>query len=315
LSEEFSLSLVQLIFFSMSISKWIFFPLVLNILSSMDLDASKLEDLLPHSVLGWQPTEKERYYNPETLYDYIDGGAELYISYGFKEVISRIYSKPDQPDIIVEVFDMVEAKNAFGVFSHVREDIDYSYGQGSQVLEGAILFWKDQYYVSVISYDETESSGAAIHKLARDIDSLIIGEGQLPDILKLLPVNGLVEESILYFFHPAWLNSFYYISDENILNINEKTNCILAKYNAPENRNYLLIVEYPEKKDALITLENFCENYSEEIQTLHAVEIEEGNWTACDSINNIFIGVFNARSKNQALELINQVREKSKKNI
>jgi len=294
----------------MAIKKWIFVFFLLNIFSYMNLNASGLDKLLPDSIEGWKPSGKDRYYNPETLYNYINGGAELYISYGFKEVISRTYRNPGQPNLTVEIFDMVEAKNAFGVFSHVREDVDYSYGQGCQVYEDAIMFWKNQYFISVVSGDETESSMSVICKLAEDIDNLIKGEGQLPEILILLPVTGLVEESILYFFHPAWLNSFYYISDENILNINEKTHCILAKYGDPENRCYLLIIEYPTVADVRVAFKSFSENYSKEIQISPAVEIEDGSWMACKRMNKILVGVFNAGSKTQALELMNQVREK-----
>ncbi len=294
----------------MAIKKWIFVFFLLNIFSYMNLNASGLDKFLPDSIEGLKPSDKDRYYNPETLYNYINGGAELYISYGFREVISRTYSKSGQPNLTVEIFDMVEAKNAFGVFSHVREGIDYSYGQGCQVYEGVIMFWKNQYFISVVSDDETESYMSAIRKLAEDIDNLIKGEGQLPEILMLLPVKGLVEESILYFFHPAWLNSFYYISDENILNINEKTDGILAKYGDPENRCYLLIIEYPTVADVRVAFKSFSENYSKEIQTSSTVEIEDGSWIACKTMNKILVGVFNAGSKTQALELMNQVREK-----
>jgi len=294
----------------MAIKKWIFIFFLLNIFSYMNVNASGLDKLLPDSIEGWKPSDKDRYYNPETLYNYINGGAELYISYGFKEVLSRIYSKPGQPDIIVDIFDMIEANNAFGVFSHVREDIDYSYGQGCQVYEDAIMFWKNQYFVSVVSDDETESSKLAIRKLAEYINSEIKGEGKLPGIIKMAPLKGLVEESIIYFFHPAWLNSFYYISDENILNINEKTHCILAKYGDPENRYYLLIIEYPEVKDVWGAFESFSENYSKEIQISPVVEIEDGSWMACQTMHKILVAVFNAGSKTQALELMNQVREK-----
>ena len=293
----------------MAKKKWSFVFLLLNIFSYMNLNASGLDKLLPNSIEGWKPSGKDRYYNPETLYNYINGGAELYISYGFREVISRTYSKPGQLNLTVEIFDMVDAKNAFGVFCHVREDVDYSYGQGCQVYEDVIMFWKNQYFVSVVSDDETESSMSVIRKLAEDIDNLIKGEGQLPEILMLLPVKGLVEETILYFFHPAWLNSFYYISDENILNINEKTHCILAKYGDPENRYYLLIIEYPEVKDARGAFESFSENYSKEIQISPAVEIEDGSWMACQTMHKILVGVYNAGSESQALELVNQVRE------
>lgn len=94
------------------------------------------------------------------------------------------------------------------------------------------------------------------------------------------------------------------------MNINEKTDGILAKYGDPENRYYLLIIEYPEVKDARIAFESFSENYSKEIQISPAVEIEDGSWMACKTMNKILVGVFNAGSKTQALELMNQVREK-----
>jgi hypothetical protein len=38
----------------------------------------ELLNLLPDSIDDWK-LESDKYYNPETLYDYIDGGAELYI--------------------------------------------------------------------------------------------------------------------------------------------------------------------------------------------------------------------------------------------
>lgn len=58
----------------------------------------------------------DRFYKQETLYEYVDGGAELYISYGFREGLKRKYSKPDQPDILIEIFDMGSSINTHGIF-------------------------------------------------------------------------------------------------------------------------------------------------------------------------------------------------------
>jgi len=94
------------------------------------------------------------------------------------------------------------------------------------------------------------------------------------------------------------------------LNINEKTDCILAKYGDPEKRCYLLIIEYLTVAGARVAFKSFSENYSKEIQTSATVEIEDGRWMACKTMNKILVGVFTAGSKTQALELMNQVREK-----
>ncbi|MEA1896209.1 MAG: DUF6599 family protein [Bacteroidota bacterium] len=110
----------------------------------------------------------------------MNGGAELYISYGFKNVISRRYSKNDNSLIAVEIFDMVNSRNAYGVFTHVREEMDESYGQGSQLYDDAILFWKSRYYVSVVSLDVSEEAQLVIRKIAEYIDKAISETGELP---------------------------------------------------------------------------------------------------------------------------------------
>jgi hypothetical protein len=192
--------------------------------------ASSLALLLPDIIEGWNVVENDHTYNPETLYDYIDGGAELYLSYGFNEVLSRRYTKYEQPDIVVDIFDMGTSHNAYGTFSHSRETLDSTFGQGSEYAEGLLLFWKDRYFISILTFPETVESKKAIFQLARIIEKAIPNEGPLPQILDILPQKSLVPESIRYFHHYIWLNSYYYVADQNILHIDEKTDALLAKY-------------------------------------------------------------------------------------
>ena len=200
--------------------------------------------LLPEEVDGWKAPAHDGIYGRDNLYDYINGGAELYLSYGFKKVINRTYLRPEQPDIVVDLFDMGTSQNAYGVFSHSMETLDDSYGQGSQYSEGLLLFWKDRYYVSIMSYPETAESKKALLALGRKIETAIRGKGPLPDILTLLPQAFLIRESVRYFRHYAWLNSHYFIADSNILNINESTEAVLAKYRDGEKTFLLLLVNY-----------------------------------------------------------------------
>ncbi|MEE9464267.1 MAG: DUF6599 family protein, partial [Candidatus Neomarinimicrobiota bacterium] len=83
-----------------------------------------LAQLMPGTVEDWQTGRADKIYNRENLYEYINGGAELYLSYGFLQMISRTYTKSGKPDIVVDIFDMGSSRNAFGVFSHSREAIE-----------------------------------------------------------------------------------------------------------------------------------------------------------------------------------------------
>jgi hypothetical protein len=269
------------------------------------------ESALPVELLGWRSAPEDRaVYDRESLYDYIDGGAELYLSYGFRRGGHRTYvhGGPQRaPDIIVDVFDMGTSQNAFGAFSHSRESVEAELGQGSQYTEGLLLFWQGRYYVSILASPETESSKRAVLELARIIEAAIGAEGPLPDILQSLPRDGLVESSIRYFRHYIWLNSHYFVSDENILHINENTDAVLATYGHGGGRRILLVVRYPDGAAAREAYDEFAAHYLPELSQGAAVRIEDGTWTGCKLRGDTIAVVFNAATTGDAIQLIDAV--------
>jgi len=277
----------------------------------MEKPESDLSALLPPSAGDWKIAESDRSYDSENLYNYIDGGAELYISYSLEKVLSRVYSNPGQPDIIVDIFDMENSRNAFGVFSHSREIVDTTFGQGSQYIEGSLLFWKDRYFISILASPETKESKKAVFDLAGKIDVSISREGPLPEILHLLPRRSLVVESVRFFHHHIWLNSHYYVADQNILNIDEKTDAVLAKYGETAERHILLLVKYETEGDAKGAFDSFTASYLPELSENCAVQIEDGTWTGCLLSGNHVIVVFNALGEDQALNLMDAVLDRS----
>jgi hypothetical protein len=202
---------------------------------------------------------------------------------------------------------MASSEDAFGVFSHSRETIDSTFGQGSQYTKGLLLFWKDRFYVSILASPESEASKAATFELARRIDAAIPRTGPLPGNLRFLPGDSLVQGSIRYFHHYVWLNSYYFISDENILHIDENTDAVLARYGTPQHRWYVLIIEYPSDMEARLARTDFVESYLPEMDTKPLVEIEDSTWTGCRGSGSVLAVVFNAPSKEVALSCLDSV--------
>ncbi len=287
---------------------------------------TKLSRLLPPAVDGWEQTE-DQFYDRTNLYEYIDGGAELYLSYGFQEVLSRRYHRDGQPMIVADVFDMKESANAFGLFCHSREIVDCTYGQGSQSYPGLLTFWKDRYYVSILASPETPESKKAIANLARKIEKKIDRTGKLPGILGYLPRKNLKEESIRYFTHHAWLNSHFFIADENIFQINVESPAVLARY---PGQGILLIVIYPDPNQAQAAYQAY-ENYfatqnasqgtvqdqrisHPEGQTpigfptkMKITKLEDGSWTGARLYDRQFVAVFQGNGEEQLAALIAEV--------
>jgi hypothetical protein len=264
---------------------------------------------MPGNIPGWTIREADKIYTPETLYDYIDGGAELYISYGMKEVASRVIVNKNN-EIRIEIFDMTEPKNAFGVFSHTRTCDEKMYGQGSQYFTGAQIFWKNKYFIAITANDENESIVQAIQQIAAYIDSKITSKGEMPGIISLLPENGLERDGYIYFHHYIWLNSYHYIANTNFLNIGPDTDALLAKYHPKEKRCYLLLIKYPEIEDAKNAEQAFRGKFIDPDNDLPYAIIEDRSWIGVETEEQYLIAVLNAADKETVIQLMQQVKEK-----
>jgi len=267
-------------------------------------DPSKV---LPENIDGWK-TLTDRTYNNETLYNYIDGGAELFLSFGFTKVFNKIYSRDNQPDLMIDIFYMNTSYDAFGVFSFSSVKIVNNFGQQSQESHGAIIFWKNNFYVSIISNTETEESKKTIIRIAKLLDESIAETGPLPEIIEYLPAELLDKESIRYFRHYVWLNSHYFLSNENILNIDQNTQAVLSLYNEKNNKQVLLVIKYSNVREAAEAKEKFIKKYDLKLKNNHVLKDGKNKWTGIELVNNFFIGVFNSASKESVNKLLSSTK-------
>ncbi len=286
-----------------------FLLLLLPILISLKIDMTAQNKIdpaayLPENINGWE-TGGDRTFNEETLYNYIDGGAELFLSFGFTKVFNRIYTCENQAEIIVDIFFMNTSYDAFGVFSHSAGKIEHEFGQQSQTLEGAVIFWKDNIYVSIMSSPETPESKTTITELARIIEESIPYTGKFPSIIEHLPQKYLAGESIRYFRHYIWQNASCFISNENILNIDQNTQCISAQYNDSKNKAVLLLIRYSSINDVSIAKDNFIKNYNAMLLNNSIIKAKNSKWVGIKSHNSFFIVVLNGTSENFVEYLIN----------
>lgn len=267
--------------------------------------------LFPPPPKGWKQTDTTIIYSPDELYAYINGGAELFLSYGMKEVASQRISRGDM-EVRVEIFDMVTGADAFGVFSHTRTRNEKKYGQGSQLFPGTLIFWKDRFYVSVTANDINETLDRVIEYYGRSVDQAISGKANLPGILDILPAENLDPAGILYFHHYIWQNAYHYIANENLLNIEAGTPAVLAKYNSGDRQIFLLIIRYPDEVASSKAAANFGQQFFEGETT--PVMIEDNSWWNMQVVGNYLLLVMNAHSSEESVKLVARAEQNIKKN-
>ncbi len=270
---------------------------------------SDLYQSLPDKILDWKATGKDEIYNRETIFKYIDGGAELYLTYGFKQVYVRRFVNPSQDEIILDIYDMGSSADAFGIFSVEREEEEAGLGQGSEYGGGLLRFWKGHYFISIIAMGDEEKSKPAILELGKAVAAAIDSPGSKPSLLKFLPAQGLIKNKISYLHSYIPLNNLYFIASDNILQLGPKTDCVWAPYSIDnEQTAYLLLIKYEDQQKSTRAYENFINTYMPEVRHSGAAQMENKKWTAAKIIQNMVAIVFEAPQKNWAWQLLSSVK-------
>jgi len=281
--------------------------LLLLLLFGMNLSALNQEKFsatqLPDQFMSYHVTDRLSY-TSKNLFDYIDGGAELYLSYGLVGMTGCKYNGDSLPQVNVEIYEMIDSKNAFGVYTQSRDKEESDYGQGSQSFPDFILFWKNKYFVIVNTQEITPESRKAIQYLAKLVDESIPETGDKPDIINLLPKKELAPAGFLYFHHYIWLNAYIFIADYNIINLDEQTNAVLAKYGDADARSYLLLVEYPDQEKAIAAYKQLKDKFAPESTPANPyVQLEDKTWFTIWTKENKLGAIFNGVSKEKTEEL------------
>ncbi len=163
-------------------------------------DTESIESFIPKvAPVGWALREAPETFTHESLFEHIDGQADLFVQYGFEKSVFAIYRKVDTLDdkIDVDIYDMGNSLQAFGIFSRFRQDESpANIGLDSYIGDRYAIFYKGKYFVIL---QATESNPSTVKRLAVDIESLILDNSPPPQEIGYFPKGGLKPGSIEYF--------------------------------------------------------------------------------------------------------------------
>jgi hypothetical protein len=286
---------------------WTFFAMMVWILT-----AAEMADSLPLGPADWKWDGKEMKYNSKTLFDYMDGAAELYLAYGVQNLTVRRFEKSKQTPITVEVYEMASSEDAYGVFSFERQDEAAGIGQGSEFGGGLLRFWKGRYFVSIYADGEGPEVESAILKVGRDVADSIPATGPEPKLIGLIPGKGLglVDKSVRYLKSHILLNQRFFIAHQNILNLNRKTEAILAQYLRDRQKTHLLLIRYPGLKEAGEAFQSFMKAYLPDAGGKDRLKTEDGKWTFARQRNEFVLVLFGSLTEADAEALLKATEEK-----
>ncbi len=149
------------------------------------------------SVSGWKQAGDIQAFNPNTLYEYIDGGADLYLAYDFEELKVAEYQNSQKAAVTVEVYRHRTPVHAFGVYSQERVSganfIDVGI-QGYQE-NHALNFLSGNAYVKITSFDTGPEDQTILLTFAKAVAANLGDKGAFPSVLARFPGEGKVKNS------------------------------------------------------------------------------------------------------------------------
>jgi hypothetical protein len=148
---------------------------------------------------GWQVAEGPREYDSETLFEYLNGGAPLYLDFGFQSMVHARYQLGDDSlsSVIVDVYDMDSDLGAFGLYRSAHPPDAEARGWGAEGYrsETVAAAWKGSISIHAQADDNRPELIEAMENLVAQIAKSVVGGTSLPQRVDLLPREGLVPRS------------------------------------------------------------------------------------------------------------------------
>ena len=302
----------------------------------MPLQASAID--LPKTVGRWVRSDSPRVINAENIFEYMNGAGELYLGYRFHHMEVFDYTAENQENILVELYFMETSDDAFGLLSldwggeHVSfggskgKPPDPSLASSARALYGGGLLrlWSDNLYARIMAYRETPDSKKAVYTLSRAIVANRKSPPE-PELLKFLHFDmgsawRLRKDRLSFFRSYLVLNSIYYISEENILDLDLSVEAIMAPYEqiigSSDNKHIqFLLVKYQNHGSASKALSHFHDAYLTEHKKKDMADsaankpnffkLEDG-WLAYNLLGKYIAIVFECPDQESAKEIIQQ---------
>ncbi|MCX6571708.1 MAG: hypothetical protein NT006_09890 [Candidatus Aminicenantes bacterium] len=209
-------------------------------------------------IPGWTRDGGVETYTKDGLYGYIDGGAEIVLQYGFRELAVFKFKParvaPTTKEVVLEIYRMESGEAAFGIYSTklegeeegrpgIESDHWVSPGQGGLV--------KGEYMVNILA---PECSDREIGEFAAAIETKIPGKETVrPMGMAWLPRDGMVARSGRYIKGPLAAQGESPVLEAAFWGFgttDSATEAYSAKYGVAPAVSKLVIVEFRKAPEA-----------------------------------------------------------------
>lgn len=220
-------------------------------------------------VVGWTTSGKTLRFIGNDLYNYIDGGAELFLEFGFKELLVQGYRQKGR-EMVLEVYQMDSPEAALGIYlmkcgeETPIEKID-ARNSGNKY---QFTIVKGSYFIQVNSFAGDEKLIPIMRELSRQTLRFIPSERPVR-LFDLLPKEHLITGSELIIRGPYALQAIFTFGEGDVLKLGGKIFGVIGDYKDPNLGRYkLILIRYPSEADAQSAFDHLVGNLDPYLKVL-----------------------------------------------
>jgi hypothetical protein len=180
------------------------------------------QDINIPDLPGYKKLSNYPVFTRDNLWDFIDGAAENYLSYGFEELKVTEYGK-GKNTIKLEIYRHRDNTEAYGIYSSEKSSSFHFLKIGTQgyKADASLNFFKGRYYVKIRTNSRSDKTIQMLEALALRVADALPGEAVMPKTLLDFPEKDrktneetYINEAVLgHEFLKGAFKAIYEISD------------------------------------------------------------------------------------------------------
>jgi hypothetical protein len=200
-------------------------------------------------VPGWSGGADTTTYDRDSLYDFMNGAADLYFTYGFEELAVGGYRDVDENAVQVEVYRLATDADAYGLFAYNAYGEPVDVGVDGTLAGGDLLaFWQSRTFVQVVARNRVDDG--VLLAFAGAVASALPQGGVRPALVEALPAGGMVPGSARFFREKMALDNLLWLGAEDVLGLGADVEGALARYGIDGRDADLVLIAYPDARRA-----------------------------------------------------------------
>ena len=209
----------------------------------------------PEFASGWAKAAPLRTFTGQDLFNQIDGGAELFLEFGFVRLRLQAYAR-GRAELTLNAYEMESAASALGVYlmKMGRETPFPEVAARNSSEDVQLTILKGRFFIQVDNLGEVPASKAEAAALA---NAFLAGVAEASALtpLDLLPPEGRAPGSERLVRGPYGLQPYFTFGEGDILSLGGRIFGALAEYRMPDGATFTrLIVPYPDGEAAAAAL-------------------------------------------------------------